>query len=131
MAYSSLRSGSDRYAKWLARFEGTTQSTCDVLSRQLVGLELKARVLASFEASYNMEGEVRAYLNTQGISTMLVGQYLNFGRQMLKLTGRFAGETAAFEAAIFVAMWASRGLSQSVLEGIRFTVFGVSAPVGP
>lgn len=125
------RTGAERYAKWEARFQAGSQSASEVLTRQLAGVELKARVLATFESLYNMEGEVRAYLDAQGVSTLLIGHYLNFGRQMWKITQRFGGETAAVEAQVVLSMWVARGLSQAVCEGIRTQVFGVNAVASP
>jgi hypothetical protein len=53
------------------------------------------------------------------------------GREMWKLANRVSGESAAMEAAIQIGKWVARGLSLSVLETIRYDVFGVSAPAGP
>jgi hypothetical protein len=128
--------GALRYAKWAARFqrdpEGKLpQASTVLLDRMLQKPEVTARVQASFDDIYAAEGAVRQVLNSAGVSVIQYAFYLNFGREMWKLTNRISGESAAQEAAIQIGKWVARGLSLSVLETIRSDVFGVSAPAGP
>jgi hypothetical protein len=58
--------------------------------------------------------------------------YLNFGREIWALTRKeVSGETLAKEAAVLIAKWKARGLTEAVLQGIRTDVFNVSAPITP
>jgi hypothetical protein len=41
------------------------------------------------------------------------------------------GESLSKEAAVLVAKWKARGLTEAVLQAIRTDVFNVAAPVGP
>ena len=128
--------GTARYAKWAARFKKDSegklpQGSTEMMVRMLKSPAIEARVQGSFDDIYAAESAVRAMLNTVGVSTILYPFYLGFGREMWKLTNRINGESAAQEAAIQIAKWVARGLNQSVLESIRYDVFGVSAPAGP
>jgi len=128
--------GSYRYAKWSARFERDAdgklpQGSTVQMVRILQKPEVVARIQGSFDDIYAMEGEVRQVLNAAGVSVIQYPFFFAFGRQVWKLAQRISGESAAIEAAILVAKWAARGLSQTVLETIRFQVFGISAPAGP
>jgi len=42
-----------------------------------------------------------------------------------------SGESAAQAAAVLIAKWVARGLTQSVLQAIRTQVFNVGAPIAP
>ena len=128
--------GTYRYAKWAARFErdaqgNLPQGSTAMMERMLAKPEITARVQASFDDIYAMEGQVRQVLNGEGVSMIQYPFYLAFGRQVWKLSQRVTGESAALEAANYVALWTARGLSQTILEKIRFDVFGISAPVAP
>ena len=128
--------GAARYAKWEARFKrdaqgNLPQGSTELLARMLEKPEVVARIQGSFDGIYAAENAVRGILNTAGVSVIQYPFYLSFGREMWKLTNRIAGESAAIEAAVHIAKWVARGLTQSVLESIRFDVFGVSAPAGP
>ena len=41
------------------------------------------------------------------------------------------GALLAMEAAVLIAKWVARGLTQAVLQAIRTDVFNVAAPVAP
>ena len=128
--------GTIRYAKWSARFKRDSQGNLPqgstvLVERLLESPAIEARIQGSFDDIYAAESLVRAVLNAAGVSVILYPFYLSFGREMWKLTNRISGESAAQEAAILIAKWVARGLTLSVLESIRYDVFGVSAPAGP
>ena len=128
--------GAARYAKWASRFmkdgQGVLpQGSTELLARMLEKPEVVSRIQASFDGIYAAEVATRGVLNLAGVSVIHFPFYLSFAREMWKLTNRIEGESAAIEAAVLVAKWVARGLTQSVLESIRFDVFGVSAPAGP
>ena len=130
------RDGSYRYAKWASRFERDAngklpQGSTEQLERMLKKPEVVARIQASFDDMYALEGEIRQVLNAAGVSTIQYPFFFAFGRQVWKLAQRISGEAAAIETAILVTKWNTRGLSMAVLETIRFQVFGINAPVGP
>jgi hypothetical protein len=80
-----------------------------------------------------MENEVRQVLNGEAVATMLYVPYLNFGRQLYKLSaGRsIAGDSLALEAQVLLNKWAARGLNPDVLAVVRTQVFNISAPPAP
>ena len=128
--------GTARWAKWRARFQRDTDGTLPQgstphVARLLDDPAVAARVQAAFEGLYATDTDVRAVLNSEGVSMTLYAYYLAFGRELWKLTNRVNGQSAALEAATLVAKWTARGLSPSVLATIRHQVFSISAPVGP
>ena len=79
-----------------------------------------------------MESQVKQVCDLAGASTIQYPFYLCFGREMWsKLQKEMGGESMAQAAAVLVAKWVARGLTQSVLETIRTGVFNVGPPVAP
>jgi hypothetical protein len=79
-----------------------------------------------------MELQVKQVCDGEGVPTIQYPFYLCFGREMWALTRRdISGESLALEAAVLIAKWVARGLTQSVLQAIRTDVFNVAAPVAP
>ena len=67
-----------------------------------------------------------------GASVIQIPFYLCFGREMWSLIRKeLSGEAMAKEAALLIAKWKARGLTEAVLQGIRTDVFNVSAPIAP
>ena len=127
-------SGLDRTTKWLHRMapdaEGNLpQGSTVIVKRQLSDDVLRAKISVTFDSIFNMETQVRQYIDAQGVSTLLTGHYLNFGRKLWKLTNRYSAETANIECQSQIALWVARGLNQTILEGIRSDVFGLASPV--
>lgn len=79
-----------------------------------------------------MELAVKQVCDAAGVPTITLPFYLDFGREMFK-KGRqdISGETLALFAAVMIAKWVARGLTQSVLQSIRTDVFNIAAPVAP
>jgi hypothetical protein len=78
------------------------------------------------------ETAVKQVCDGAGVPTIQYPFYLCFGREMFALMRReISGESLAIEAALLIAKWMARGLTQAVLEDIRTDVFGVAAPVTP
>ena len=114
-----------RIAKWNAKFNTERiKATLD---------EMRPAMLASvtfvFPLLAAMELQVKQVLDQEGVSIIQYPFYLNFGREMWRLKRmEVSGEGLAKEAATLIGKWASRGLTQSVLETIRTQVFDVGAP---
>ncbi len=77
-----------------------------------------------------METQVRTVLNASGVHTSLYVPYLNFGRQLWKLTRQqeIAGESFAMAAQVLLDKWQARGLNSTVLAAIRTEVFDIGEP---
>ena len=91
-----------------------------------------ANVTSVFPMITAMELQVKQVCDGIGVPTIDLPFYLNFGREIWALSRKeVSGETLAQAAAVLIAKWVARGLTQSVLESIRTDVFNVSAPVGP
>ncbi len=80
----------------------------------------------------SMEQQVKQTCDASGVSVIQYPFYLCFGREMWAMIRReMSGESAAQAAAVLIAKWVARGLTQAVLQAIRTDVFNVSAPVAP
>ncbi len=117
-----------RIAKWNARFNTERiKGDLDDMRPQMY-----TAVQGVFPLIAAMELEVKQTLDAAGISVIQYPFYLCFGREMWSLTRKdISGESAAKEAAVLVAKWVARGLTQAVLQAIRTQVFNISAPAGP
>lgn len=80
-----------------------------------------------------MELAVKQVCDTAGVPTISYPGYLGFGRELFKKQARqdFSGESLAQFAAVVMAKWAARGLTQAVLTSIRNDVFAIPAPAAP
>jgi len=78
----------------------------------------------------DMEGKVKEVINAYGVSTSQYVPYLNFGRQLYKLSRQqqISGESFAMAAQVLLDKWAARGCDPKVLAKIRTDVFDISAP---
>jgi len=91
-----------------------------------------ANVTAVFPMITAMELQVKQVCDGAGVPTIQYPFYLNFGREIWALTRKeVSGESLAQEAAILIAKWVARGLTQSLLQAIRTDVFNVAAPIAP
>jgi hypothetical protein len=80
----------------------------------------------------SMESQVKQTCDASGVSVIQYPFYLCFGREMWsKLQKDMSGESLAKEAAVLIAKWVGRGLTQAVLQAIRSEVFNVPAPIAP
>jgi hypothetical protein len=77
-----------------------------------------------------MENKVREVLNLSGVHTTHYVPYLNFGRQLYKLTRKreISGESFAIAAKVLLDKWAARDLKPDVLARIRTQVFDIGEP---
>lgn len=77
-----------------------------------------------------METQVKTVLNARGVHTSLYVPYLNFGRQLWKLSRQqeISGESFAMAAQVLLDKWTARGLNPTVLAAIRTEVFDIGEP---
>ena len=77
-----------------------------------------------------METQVKTVLNARGVHTSLYVPYLNFGRQLWKLSRQqeISGESFAMAAQVLLDKWQARGLNPTVLAAIRTEVFDIGVP---
>lgn len=110
------------------RVKATPERTKEILDARLE--EMRARYDAVMEEIYAMETEVKAVLNDKGVSTSLYVPYLNFGRQLWKLSKEqgISGESLALAAKVLLDKWAARGLNPDILATIRSQVFNIAEP---
>jgi len=104
------------------------------LTRDLTAMlpKMTARFSAVTPELVASETAVKQVLDSSGVSTITYPYYLCFGREMWALQDKeISGESLAKEAAVLIAKWVARGLTQAVLQAIRSDVFGVAAPIAP
>jgi len=76
-----------------------------------------------------MEEQVKTVLNAHGVHTSSYVPYLNFGRQLWKLTRQeISGESLALAAKVLLDKWAGRNLDPAILAAIRTEVFNIGEP---
>src|SRR5512139_305758 len=77
-----------------------------------------------------METDVKQVINAAGVSTSQYVPYLNFGRQLYKLSRQqnISGESFAMAAQVLLDKWAARGCDPKVLARIRKDVFDINVP---
>lgn len=92
--------------------------------------DMRSRYETVMEKVWSMEAEVKAVLNDKGVSTSLYVPYLNFARQLWKLSNQqeISGRSLAMAAQVLLDKWAARGLDPDILTAIRYQVFSIGAP---
>jgi hypothetical protein len=117
-----------RISRWKTKYSPdiAAQTTARIFD------DMTARYEASMVALNSMELDTKQVLSAAGIDTMYIVFYLDFARQLFRLShGRtITGPTLAREAQVLLEKWQARGLSPDVLAAIRYDVFSVPAP-GP
>jgi hypothetical protein len=115
-----------RLSRWKAKYspEIAAQTTARIYA------DMTERYQASMVALCTMETETKQVLDGSGIDTMYIVFYLDFARQLFKLShGRtISGATLAKEAQVLLEKWQNSGLRPDVLGAIRTNVFNVPAP---
>ena len=117
-----------RIARWNAKYDtARIKATLDELRPAML-----AAVTAVFPLLTAMELQVKQTCDATGVPTIQYPFYLNFGREIWALTRKeVSGESLAQAAAVLIAKWTARGLTQAVLQAIRTDVFNVGAPIAP
>jgi hypothetical protein len=96
--------------------------------------DLRPDMLKRYEAAVaslcEMEVKARQTLNAAGVHTIFYVAYLNYARQLYKLSRQqgISGESFALGAQVLLDKWSARGLNPNVLASIRTQVFDASAP---
>ena len=115
-----------RISRWKAKYspEIAAQTTARIYA------DMTERYEAAVVALTTMETETKQVLSASGIDTMFIVFYLDFARQLFRIShGRsISGPTLAKEAQVLLEKWQARGLKPEVLAAIRTDVFSVPAP---
>jgi len=115
-----------RLSRWKTKYspEIAAQTTARIYA------DMTERYEAAVVALTTMETETKQVLSASGIDTMYIVFYLDYARQLFRLShGRsISGPTLAREAQVLLEKWQNRGLDPAVLAAIRFEVFSVPAP---
>ncbi len=92
--------------------------------------DMLKRYEAAVASLCEMETKARQTLNAAGVHTIFYVAYLNYARQLYKLSRQqgISGESFAMGAQVLLDKWANRGLDPAVLARIRTEVFDASAP---
>ncbi len=115
-----------RTAKWKAKYNTErVKGSLDDMQEQMA-----ARYKAAVIDLVKMERKVKEVLNLSGVSTIFYVPYLNFGRQLYKLSRqqKISGESFAMAAKVLLDKWHARGCDPEVLARIRTGVFSAVEP---
>ncbi len=121
-----MKDSEKRRANWEAKFN--TERVKQTLDDRRAAMG--ARYEAAVAGMCVMEEKVREMLNQCGVNTIQYVPYLNFGRQLYKLSNQrgITGDSAAIEAQVLLEKWAARGLDPDVLATVRTQVFNIAGP---
>ena len=88
------------------------------------------RYVAATVELCSMEEQTRQVLNAAGIHSSFYVPYLDFARQLWRLSRKRSrsGESFAMAAQVLLEKWAARGCDPDVLAAIRTEVFNIGAP---
>jgi hypothetical protein len=80
-----------------------------------------------------MEDKTRQVLNAAGIHSPFYVPYLDFARQLWRLSRKrgISGDSFALAAQVLLSKWSARGCNPDVLAAIRTEVFNVGEPPAP
>jgi len=118
-----------RFQNWALRTEpGRVKATLDSKREDTL-----RRYMDAVTRLCTMEAKVREVLNVHGVQTISYVPYLDFARQLYKLTRgqEITGESFAVAAQVLLEKWASRGLNPDVLASVRHQVFDIGEPTQP
>ena len=118
-----------RLSRWQKKY--TAQRTKDTID--LIHDEMAERYAAATVQLTAMENEVRTVLNGAGVHTTHYIPYLNYARQLFKLSRKreISGDSLAIEAKVLLDKWVARDLKPEVLATIRTQVFDIGEPPAP
>jgi len=118
-----------RIERWKKKY--SAQRTKDTID--LIHEGMSQRYEAATADLAAMEVKVRTVLNESGVHTIHYIPYLNFARQLFKLSRKrnIAGDSFAIEAKVLLDKWAARDLKPEVLATIRSEVFDIGEPPTP
>ncbi|MEO0080105.1 MAG: hypothetical protein ABIK44_05460 [candidate division WOR-3 bacterium] len=115
-----------RLAQWQKKFtperaKGALEAIYEDISR---------RYAAAVTELCQMEEKTREVLNLSGIHTTMFVPYLDFARELFRLSRKrhIAGESLILAAQVLLQKWANRGLDPLVLAAIRTQVFDIGPP---
>jgi len=117
----------DRTQKWNNRYDPEHIKTITTAEKPTY----LAHATVKFNDLYEMEVSVKNVLNGAGVSVADVANYLAYSRQVWKMSKTHDGETLRIEVEGCIVRWVARGLTRSVMEVIRDTVFHITAPSSP
>ena len=64
----------------------------------------------------SLEQDIKNIIEPYGVPTIFIPQYLNVGRQLWSLSGKFTGQTFKNEATLVAQKWVSRGLDKNLVN---------------
>jgi len=115
-----------RTERWMTKYnlERVSQTLSDLKGK------MAEHYAAAMVGLCAMETDVKQVINACGVSTSQYVPYLNFGRQLYKLSKQrgISGESFAMAAQVLLDKWAARGCDPEVLAKIRTDVFDIPAP---
>jgi len=119
-----VRAASVRIAKYEKKFDPTVVSTRFTAVKDLAveGFTVAAADLAS------MEELVKNSIQDKVSNPLELPQYLDFARELWRLTQKHTGKVLVSEANIAKAKWEARGLNSAILD-IIYDLFGIGGVV--
>uniref|UniRef100_A0A7C4CDJ2 Uncharacterized protein n=1 Tax=candidate division WOR-3 bacterium TaxID=2052148 RepID=A0A7C4CDJ2_UNCW3 len=120
------KTAEQRVNNWNAKFDpGRAMAALATRRRQML-----QRYAAAVVTLCAVEQEVKQVLNAAGVPTIDCVWYLDYGRELFRLSRRrkLAGASLTLAAQVLLDKWQRRGLDTEVLARIRAQVFNIVAP---
>ena len=119
-----VRNALRRIQKWDKKLAG------DVLSKRVETLKpmMFSQIEAEFPTIVQVETKVKTVLGEFGIPTWQNPPYLNYSREIYKLSKQFTSNQLKKMADAAMVKWVFLDLNQTILEQIRNTIFTLTAP---
>lgn len=108
----------------IKKYEG--KITGDVVKARIDALKdvMVEQQHVRFSDLVNLENTVKSIVEPQGVSSIMIPHYINFGRELYSLAQRFSGTTLSNEAKLVFDKWKARGLTEALLKAIA-QAFGI------
>ncbi len=122
-----MADATERIGNWAVKYN-TERIKAILDERRQTMLERYSAVVAELWAT---EVQVKQVLDEQNVQTILYVPYLNYGRELFRLSRQrgISGNSFALAAQVLLTKWQARGLDPVVLAAVRSGVFNIPAPV--
>lgn len=119
-----VRPASTRITKYDKKFDATVVSTRFTAVRDLA---IEQYTVAAADLA-SMEETVKNAIQDKVSNPLEIPQYLDFARELWRLTQKHSGKVLVSEANIAKAKWEARGLNTEILD-IIYNLFGIGGVV--
>ncbi len=119
----------DRMEAYGAKMKAGSDYVAPITAEKLALMKRKMRAEGAYQEQYSLSTKYQ--LDAAGVSVVLYPFYLAFAGEVARIVQRLGGEVAAVAVETNIVKWVARGMTRSVMEDIRTSVFNVQPPATP